>query len=298
MQARSFAIILLLAFQTTRISEASAASKDTQSSGDQTQGLGRGCEIVVPNSDVNKITIFIQKSGTYCLDRDYTFTCTIFHHGCSGQFILIEADDVELDMKGHSLSGGRAYTGVYAFGRNISIRNGVLKGLAIGVEMGHGSRSMPYYARPGANERKKSPFATTNFHVENMIIQDADYGILLGGAGNVIRDNKLTCSLFGPVGNKEYGKVAKIGLMNYGSNVLIENNEIEMRSVSSENRSYGIYLRNATDSILKGNEISITGDGAKIGLEIYQSRNVKLRDNVLPELEFPIMLDEESSIDK
>jgi hypothetical protein len=63
-------------------------------------------ECIVLNWDrksFNKPYLPINKSGKYCLDQNYEFTCDASSHGCGGELIDIMANDVDIDMRGYSL---------------------------------------------------------------------------------------------------------------------------------------------------------------------------------------------------
>ena len=84
----------------------------------------------------------IREPGHYCLKRDLGPRLDLYHRPAEMEMILIRADNVTLDLGGHTLGptlGPRRSSGValdfdvHGTPANIVIRNGVLSRLAVGV---------------------------------------------------------------------------------------------------------------------------------------------------------------------
>lgn len=234
----------------------------------------------------NKPYLPIRSPGKYCIDQDYQFDCYPWSHGCGGNFIDIRSNDVDVDFRGHtvSVSGTRAYTAVWGFGKNIRIHNGTIKGLGVGISLRHrdGGAKSPVYAYP-ANPVETSPtFGITSFYVEDMIFNDVQRPILLSGSGNIIRHNNITVALKNPGGDDSKSseeEESRVALLNYGPKALIENNKIIQQMDGMRLPTYSIYVRHSNNSVIKNNQIRIDGSEHAVAIGLSASRGVVIEQN-------------------
>lgn len=100
---------------------------------------------------------------------------------CSGDGLLIGADDVTLDLAGHRLDGSGAGAGVRSAGRRRSrIRNGVIEGFGLGVHLD----------------------AVTHARLHGVVVRSSGIGIWLTGSdstivGSTVSDNGTGIELAG-----------------------------------------------------------------------------------------------------
>ncbi|MBT1075390.1 right-handed parallel beta-helix repeat-containing protein [Geobacter grbiciae] len=166
---------------------------------------------------IDKVPFTVQKKGDYCLSRDVSL-----HDGVVG--ILVEADHVVIDLGGHRLqgNGGEGSYGIRS-DKGVTVRNGTVSGFHVGVAGGAGS-------------------VVENLRVE----QSTRTGILVNGAGSVVRNNIVTdaCAAF-----EAYGIVA-MG----GKNRILDNKVTEMKGASG-GRGFGIRVYAAGGNVIEGNHI-------------------------------------------
>ncbi len=83
---------------------------------------------------INAVPATLSATGSYCLTNDVTSTAT-----GTAAAITIAADDVLLDLNGHSVTGpggSSAGIGIYSIAhRSVRVRNGVVRGFSYGVQL-------------------------------------------------------------------------------------------------------------------------------------------------------------------
>ncbi len=190
-----------------------SAPDDPSTLGDCTVVSWRGApSLIKPGAYAGRPTIHIRKPGKYCLDRDYYSICypagLLWEHSCSGVGISISANDVGLDLRGHTVTARGTGAGIHGRGERITIRNGVMKGASIGIALDvnvkfgvKGAYAMPHIELRSQEElhrraepRKKDPQAfahlayefdpnvryvnldapipESGFLIENMVLED------------------------------------------------------------------------------------------------------------------------------
>jgi hypothetical protein len=244
------------------------------------------CAVVRADPKYSKPFIVIDKPGKYCIDRDYHFTCYPGTHSCTGTFINIHSDDVELDMKGHvfSVVNSPTYRGVYASGHNIAVRNGKIRDVGIGVRwqvLDGSSYSTDFFKREPL-EGNKLP-ARGNFLLENLeIVTDkrSGWAIQSSGASIVLKNNTIIGTM-----------------MIHGPNAVLEGNRIQLdaRAYNPNQRynfRYGLLARNANNLKIAGNTFGILGDRTETtAIAIWDTQNAVVTDNSIGGAAKPIQID-------
>jgi hypothetical protein len=228
----------------------------------------------------------IRKPGKYCLDRDYSFTCSPFTHSCMGQFVDIHADNVEFDLRGHTLKANNAptYDGIWAIGKNITIRNGKMSGVGTGVLLkasGSQSYSTDFFKRE-ALEENKSP-SIGKFLLENLTIEvnkESGRAVKSSGGNVVLKGNHLTGTI-----------------MIYGPDTILEGNQIKLDARDYNpgqriNFRYGLLARNADRIKIVNNEFIMIGDRtATTAIAIWDTQDAMVLNNRISGAETPLQTD-------
>ena len=208
----------------------------------------------------------IRSSGKYCIDQDYRPSCSEWMGSCgSSAFLDIKANDVEIDLRGHTLSrSGRALE-VFGQGKNISIKNGVIKNGSIHIR----TPEVPsYYVINGTPPWVDPDFEVNSFtRIENVRIVDGN--IEVAGANVVVRNNEVSLGA---------GYLAPISI--YGPYPIIEDNRLTRATEPSKFPSFGIYLRAGNGAVVRGNTIENNGtreNATAIGLR--DSKGVRVENN-------------------
>src|SRR5262245_48580497 len=126
-------------------------------------------------TQITSVPYGISNSGVYCLVNN------VFTTGLTGSAITISASNVVLDFNGFTLGQnggtGNTATGISASSqKNVTIRNGAVRGFYVGVSL-----------------YDSSPFTTSSgYVVENMLVMGSTYtGIQAYGLGSVVRNNQV-----------------------------------------------------------------------------------------------------------
>jgi parallel beta-helix repeat protein len=155
---------------------------------------------------------------------------------CPGNGIVIGADNVTLDLNGHTIEGGTSFFGVGAFSNGhsgVTIENGVIRKFGVGVQVAR----------------------ATNNRVRRLSVADSgSWGILqLESSGNLISQNSLIDN-----GHNSFSLVTGgIGL-GVGSHNEIRENRL------SDNVQYGISL-SGDDNAVGHNAVSGSAYGISLG---------------------------------
>jgi Right handed beta helix region len=117
-------------------------------------------------------------------------------------------------------------------------------------------------------DRKSYP--NRQITLENLTIRSPDYGVVVMGAGTVIRDCTIETD-------------SSVGIWSFGAGAVIENNKITVRRDERLAREFlptdaAIVLQDGHDSVVRGNVVNVEAGGVGIGL--VSSSNVKMTDNV------------------
>ena len=178
---------------------------------------------------ITKLPATITVAGSYCLDRNLATTATD-----TANAVTVNADFVSLDLNGFRLDGTAAppgsRSGVYASNRrNVSVRNGLIRGFERGVFLGGtGTRHL----------------------VEDLRVElSARAGIWVEGAHSVVRG----CRVSGIVG--VVGDTDSYGIRLLGSEARVLANDVLDTAGSGNGAGISILLEDAQASVLEGNRV-------------------------------------------
>ena len=253
--------------------------------------------------------ISIEKPGRYCIDRDYQSTCgpgplhylapkldQYMSRNCfGGGFGISAPGPVELDLRGHTLTGPNAI--ILTYQKNVTIRNGTLNHMNVVHACGNTDVPFPDFVGPGrpepgagtagtyaaSDDELKAPVERTQFTLEDVHLIDAT--VELCGGGNIIRRNHFDMTakqtlLRNAQPKREWEHLYAVALTNFGPDTLIENNEIRIKSLPSEaSGAYGIFVRRGDRDIIRGNKVFVEGHGDTVGIGARTSTDVMLQDN-------------------
>jgi hypothetical protein len=137
-------------------------------------GTARADETTFCNVFITSLPFTITAQGHYCFDRNLSTAIT------SGAAITINSDFVVLDLNNFKLGGGSAGLGTTAVGiestnhRNITIRNGNIRGFKIGIHL----------TGPASNT------ASGGHVIENNLLDGITHvGLFVEGDSVIIRNN-------------------------------------------------------------------------------------------------------------
>ncbi|MET0321021.1 MAG: hypothetical protein ABW069_09905 [Duganella sp.] len=221
-------------------------------------------------------TLSITRPGKYCLDQDYEFACSPLAHSCRGELIHIQASDVDVDFRGHTLRvvGTRAFRGVWGMGRHIRIHHGRIVGAGSGVLLGDRGNS-PVRAYPASPVSTTDVLTATGFVVEHMQFSDVRTAIMVAGSGNQIRDNRIDATL----DNTAPGG-PPFALLSYGPAARIERNTFRLSDLTPGWKGYAMYLRSADGTQVASNTVRVDGPRTgTVSVALSNSKDVELQSN-------------------
>jgi hypothetical protein len=208
----------------------------------------------------------IDRPGKYCLDQSHDLALT-----GNDAAISILANDVELDLRGHSLrnpvfEGGTCNpeyvdeptVGISVYeSRNVKVHNGALRCFDTGVQI-------TQELCGDCNQANR---------VESMRIQQSAFaGVFAQGDFSLYADNHIVDS--GSRTDRD-GR----GIYAEGNGNTIRNNDIQF----VRNDGAAIATSRANNTLVVENRIQ----NAKFGLLLYQGRNVRYRDNLTASVTVP-----------
>jgi len=179
---------------------------------------------------IPSVPFTISAAGVYCLNTDLITGIT------SGAAVTINANSVTIDMNGRRLAGGQAGTATTAVGiyannrRNITMRNGTIRGFWKGIFLDNGGSHLIEQIRADANTQWGIQIYGHNSVVRNNQVSNtggttaasvADtYGIFVQGDSNHILDNDVMHSF----ANGKFSRA--VGILAHGANAVVESNRI------------------------------------------------------------------------
>jgi hypothetical protein len=207
---------------------------------------------------ITSLPYTITTQGIYCLTSDLSTGMG------TGNAITIATNNVVIDLNGHKLGGlaagpGTGARGIYANQRkNITIRNGTIRGFMEGIWLSDGS-----------------PYTTSQGHLIEDIRanMNTSTGIHVDGQGNIIRNNQVVSTS---------GSTGAIGIMTVGPGARVLNNDvIETKEQTINTSAWGVLVHSGPGSVVENNRIgnSSLGPGASCGIYIYFPGNVLVSDN-------------------
>jgi hypothetical protein len=191
-------------------------------------------------TEIGALPFRVTESGTYRLAADLT------HGGDSGAAVLIEADDVVIDLDGHTLTGSNhtstAAVGVLAADRqHVVIRDGTVTGFYFGIDL-RASAGMP---------RRSVGHVVTNVTANG----NTYFGIRVVGASSRIQ----RCHVLDTGGSTREGHTIPIGIRLVGErNVLCDccvRNLHLARHADGRGEMVGVHFDDAIGGVMDGNRI-------------------------------------------
>lgn len=212
------------------------------------------------------LPLTITRSGTYCLAE----SVGRLDLG-SGAAITIAANNVVLDLNYNRLSNLRASSATQAVGilavnqRNITIRNGTIRGFLFGIALRDAGRSSGHLV--------ENVFAERNRQI----------GVLVQGAGNVIRNNRVldtggSTNLDPTIGGEGF----EIGIVADGAEARLIDNDVATVTVGIAQQG-GFASPNmppSSNALFVNNRISDVFFGLIGGLDSAGEPTGKCRDNL------------------
>jgi hypothetical protein len=221
---------------------------------------------------ITSLPATISASGVYCLTSD------LGTNTAGGFAITITADDVTLDLGGHSLSGLAGGTTTNAYGiyaldhKNITIRNGTVRGFAKGIDLDDSGGG-----------------ASRGHLVEYVRLETINaLAITVNGSGSVIRNNQILNT------NGRLGLASIAGIYAGGTGIRVLNNDIEDITVAGASNSYAIWINpTGNGAVVEGNQISnislpIAKDKGSFGIIIDGSTDVLVVNNRITVMNFGV----------
>ena len=260
------------------------------------------CQALAPALNEN---IVLRASGNYCLANDLRiekgWNLPDAHSSRPDKALVIAADDVVLDLQGHTIDAGNKASGITIpqerkpEPQRVTIRNGTLRaGRSIGVDAGFGSLSIAsdreYYGTPqwsGTYERLvrntllsrpsgASDYPRRSIRIEHMRIDARDRSptpearpgaINIQGAGTVIRDCVIETN-------------AGTAIWIFGPDAVIENNTIIVHGDDPLREADApIRLHAADGAVIRNNRFIIKGAAHHRGIAVFDTGPVTVDNN-------------------
>ena len=201
----------------------------------------------------------ITSPGVYSVNTEFP-ALTI----ASGAAIVINANNVTLELNGHSIFNSNAANtakGVYAYDhKNVTVRNGTMRGFSIGIDL--------------LSSVTNGSLSNGNV-VEDLVVNGSSWlGIRVWGNANVVRRCTLTNS-GGTASNdgNGYGLTVQAGT----GNRVFDNDITGVTATDATHLGYGIFIGTATDTFIVNNRIG----QSKYGIYYASGSTGKYRDNII-----------------
>ena len=169
---------------------------------------------------------------------------------CLGDGLIVAADDITLDLGGHTVSGTGTGAGIrVARHTGVEVTNGLIDGFNTGLVLDEADGNLVWSLTLRDNVRQGITVAgsDTNVIEKNSILDNDGDAIRLGlSDGNVVRKNVAVGNVFG------------IGIADGSDGNLVEKNSVSATDV------FGIAVfSNATDNRVEKNDVrgTVLGDG-------------------------------------
>jgi hypothetical protein len=186
-------------------------------------------------TDIPSVPFTITAPGIYCLNTDLPFAAA------SGMAIHIKSNDVVLDFNGHTLDGSSAGPATTTYGvistdrTNVTVRNGNVRGFAVGVQLG------------GRNPQ--------NNVVEDMRAdRNTMFGLAVRGVGAIARRNLVTRTGGSP-------SLQAVGIYGLGDGVHVVDNEVVATVEIPGGTAIGIRVDSGVGGVVERNVVSNPGYG-------------------------------------
>jgi Ca2+-binding RTX toxin-like protein len=186
---------------------------------------------------ISRAGTVITAPGVYTLDRDLIFSAR------KGSAITIAADNVVIDLNGHTIKGSGAASsfamGISATNHSrITIQNGSLEGFFYGVRLDDTSAGTERYGR----------HVVTDLDVSNCTFR----GVAVQGSYNVVKD----CEISDIQGTTNYANAFAAGIESHGPRARLINNRVEDVYARDMGEALGISVsNNGVGTVVAGNTI-------------------------------------------
>jgi hypothetical protein len=221
---------------------------------------------------ITSLPAVITVQGVYCLTGDLSTAMT------PGNAIEIQTNNVVLELNGHKLGGLAVGSGTTAYGifasqrRNITIRNGTVRGFNVGIFL-----------------HDFFPYTSSQGHLVEGIHADLNtaFGILMLGQGNLVRNNQVV----GTGGSTTAANVVATGISVSGPDARVLNNDIVDTHATGNASSLAVLVSSAPGTVVEGNRIgnpTLPSGGRSYGVLVSGSADVLVVDNALTTLTFGI----------
>ena len=201
---------------------------------------------------ITTLPAIITVQGVYC------FTGNLATDMTTGNAIDIQTDNVVLDLNGFQLDGfaaglGTQATGIFASNRqNITIKNGTIRGVFIGILLDNGSSHVVEDIRADQNTSE---------------------GIDVRGLASIIRNNQVVAT----GGSTAFGADASaVGIGVQSNGVRVMNNDVINTVKQGTGTAWGILLQGVVGGLVTNNRIT----SADKGIEYFGGSSGKYRDNL------------------
>ena len=149
--------------------------------------------------------------------------------------IIITADNVTLNLNGHTVRGSGSGIGISSTRSNITVTNGEVTGFATGIHL-NGTGTV------------------TSNEVSRVDVHDCSFmGILVGNAGSTITN----CDVWNIGGQTSFGFVPSFGVVTWGRNSRIADTNVWNIRGKSESVAFGFNAKDNTGSVIE----NCTADG-------------------------------------
>jgi nitrous oxidase accessory protein NosD len=198
---------------------------------------------------ITSVPYQVTAPGIYCLKNSLSWDLSAY------VLVDIQADDVVLDLNGHTLDGSGAGPGTGSIGvravyrKNVTVRNGTLRGLGLGVYLGLGTSS--------------------GHIVENLRVDHCtQYGIIVQHTpGGIVRNN-LVVGMGGATSN-----IGPYAIYASGAGVHVVDNEVVETVENPGGAAYGIIVEQGSGAVIERNVVSNSafGPAASQGIRLSYS---------------------------
>jgi hypothetical protein len=225
---------------------------------------------------ITSVPTVITDPGIYCLTQDMGTSMT------SGSAIEIQANNVVLDLNDHKLRGVAAGSGTLAYGvhafqrRNITIRNGTVRGFYFGIWL-----------------QDTVPNVSTQGHVVEGVRAELNtyVGIEVDGIGSIVRNSQV----LGTGGSTGTGALNAIGIWVAGPAARVLNNDVYDTHANvgpaGGGNAIGVLAGYGTGSVVEGNRVGnpiLPADTTSFGVFAEVSSNLLVVNNRLTTMSFGI----------
>ncbi len=208
---------------------------------------------------IDSIPFIITVQGIYCLTGNLASDLT------SGDMITVATNNVTIDMNGFKLGGLAAGIGTFANGifalnrRNITIRNGSIRGFLIGIHLDGGEVN------------------SSGHLLEDLRLDcNTSIGAQVEGTGNIIRNNQVVNTGPGDISITAFG----LWIVNSNASV-VEGNVIS--SVSESSITEGITVQSSSLIEVRNNTVLRTEDATdNRGIGLFSATDVTVIGNRIP----------------